>query len=143
MTISITRAVLSSACALTLAVASHSAKADPIGASIAGSVKLSHALGEMAAIGAEVSLYAGAALVIGTVKTVGGVLHVTLQTARGVTVATLKIGEAVAKGASLAAGAAVQVVAHTTGFLVMQGDVLLAFAPSVQSQYLLHSSRSS
>jgi hypothetical protein len=143
MTKSITRILLSSLCACALASASYRAVADPIGASVAGSVKLSQAIGEMTAIGAEFSIYAGAALVVGTVKTIGGAVHVTLQTARGVTVATLKIGEAAIKGTVIAVGATVQVVAHATGFLLMQGGTLLAFAPSVQSQYLLHSSRSS
>jgi hypothetical protein len=140
---SFTRVLLCSLCACTLASASARAVADPIGASVAGSVKLSQAIGEMTAIGVELSLYAGAALVIGAVKTVGGVMHVTLQTARGVTVATLKIGEAAIKATAIAVGATVQVVAHAAGFMLMQGDTLLAFAPSAQSQFLLHSSRSS
>ncbi|TAG81655.1 MAG: hypothetical protein EAZ24_02050 [Burkholderiales bacterium] len=143
MSKSMSSAVTASLCALSLSTVTYRAAADPIGASIAGSIKLSHALGEMAAIGAEVSLYAGAALVVGSVKLVSGVMHVTLQTVRGVTVATLKIGESVGKGLAITAGATVNVVAHTAGFLLMQGDTLLAFAPSAQSQYLLHSSRSS
>jgi hypothetical protein len=143
MKMNITRTIVSTFTAVSLATASHHAVADPIRASVTGSVKLSQAVGNVFAIGAEFSFYAGAALVIAAVKTVGGVVHITLNSVRGVAVATIAISEAVLHAGAVAVGTTVAVVAHGAGYAISHGDTMLAFVPNTAAQILLHSSRSS
>ncbi len=143
MKMNITRTIVSTLTAIALVAASHQAIADPIRASVTGSVKLSQAIGEVVASSAALSVYAGGALVVGAMKTVGSVVHITLHSARGVAIATLAIGEAALNAGAIAVGTTVAVVALGAGYAISHGDTMLAFVPSTASQFLLHSSRSS
>ncbi|PIL42370.1 hypothetical protein CR105_24615 [Massilia eurypsychrophila] len=112
-----------------------------------GSTDLSNA-SELAAEGSALVVYgslsavaASGAVVVASVEAAGDASVVVLAGASDATQAALRLSGQVARGASLAVGASVGVVATSTGYLLVGAGKVIAFIPNELGKALLHHSR--
>ena len=112
-----------------------------------GSVDMSNA-STLAAEGSAAVVYgslsavaASGLVVVESVEAAGDASVVVLAGASDAAHAAVRLSGRVANGASLAAGAAVNVVAMSSGYLLVAGGKVLAFIPNEVGKALIHHSR--
>jgi hypothetical protein len=112
-----------------------------------GSTHLSNASGAVlngSAVLVGGSLYtfaAGGAMVVASIEVVGDASVVVLKGAADGVSASVRLSGEAAHQASLVAGASVEVVAISTGYILVTAGRVLAFVPNELGRALLHSSR--
>lgn len=120
------------------------ANADP---ALQGSAHLSNASsvianGSAKVVGGALDSVAGAgSLVVASVETVGDGSVIVLKTAGKASAATVALSGRAARDASLVVGASVEMVALSSGYLLVAAGRVLAFIPNEVGKALLHSSR--
>ena len=126
------------------AMAALAAHADP---APQGSAHMSNASnvvanGSARVVGGALESVAGAgSLVVASVETVGDGSVVILKAAGKASTATVAFSGRAARDASLVVGASVEMVALSTGYLLVTAGRVLAFVPNEMGKALLHSSR--
>ena len=112
-----------------------------------GSTDLSNA-SELAAEGSALIVYgslsavaASGTAVVASVEAAGDASVVVLVGAADASQAALRLSGQVARGAALAVGASVSVVATSTGYLLVAAGKVIAFVPNELGKALLHHSR--
>ena len=112
-----------------------------------GSTHLSNASGAVlngSAVLVGGSLYtfaAGGAMVVASIEVVGDASVVVLKGSLDGVSASVRLSGEAAHQASLVAGASVEVVAISTGYILVTAGRVLAFVPNELGRALLHSSR--
>lgn len=112
-----------------------------------GSSELSNASGlavegsALVVYGSLSALAASGGAVVTSVETVGDASVVVLAGASDAVQASVQLSARAARGASLAAGASVRVVAISTGYLLVAAGQAIAFIPNEMGKALLHHSR--
>jgi len=91
-------------------------------------------LGSMSALAGSVNV------VVASVETVGESTVIVLQGASDAASATVKLSGQAARGVSVAAGSAVNVVAMASGYALVASGKVLAFIPNEIGKSLLHHS---
>ena len=79
--------------------------------------------------------------VVESVKSVGDGLEIVVKGASNASTATIRLSGQAAHGLSLAAGTAVNVVAMSTGHMLVLSGKVIAFIPNEIGKSLLHQSR--
>ncbi|QOY92683.1 hypothetical protein IM543_13805 [Massilia sp. UMI-21] len=105
---------------------------------------LSNASANLSAVlvgGSILSVAAAGSVVVASVKTVGDGLELVLENTLDASRATLRLSGRVAGGASLAAGTVLEVVAASTGHVLVMSGKALAFIPNEAGKALLHHAR--
>ena len=98
--------------------------------------------GSAKVVGGGLDSVAGAGrLVVASVETAGDASVVVLTTAGKASQATIALSGRGARDASLVVGASVELVALSTGYLLVTAGRVLAFVPNEAGKALLHSSR--
>lgn len=124
--------------------------AAPLPASAAGqqgSTHLSNASEALAngsavvATGSLLTVAAAGSVVVASVEVVGDASVVVLTSAVDGSKATVRLSGQAARGASNAVGASVEMVALSTGYLLVTAGRVLAFVPNEIGKSLLHNSR--
>jgi len=84
---------------------------------------------------------ASGTIIVESVQLAGDASMVVLAGASDAASATLRVSGNVVQGASLAAGASVELVAVSTGYLLVAAGKVLAFIPNAVGSALLHHER--
>lgn len=112
-----------------------------------GSTHLSNASGVIAngsarmVAGTLESVAGAGSLVVASVETVGDASVVLLKAAGKASTASVALSGRAARDASLVVGASVEMVALSTGYLLVTAGRVIAFIPNEMGKALLHSSR--
>lgn len=131
--------------ALLIAAAGTTALAAPAGPQ--GSTNLSNASrfmvnGSAVVVGGSIATFVGAgAVVVGSIEVVGDASVVVLTSVADGVSASVRLSGQAAHQASLVAGASVEVVAISTGYILVTAGQVIAFVPNEMGRVLLHSSR--
>ncbi|MFL6709874.1 MAG: hypothetical protein ACJ8HI_16865 [Massilia sp.] len=129
------------------AMAAHAASAATSDPAPQGSAHMSNASNAIAngsarVVGGALESVAGAgSLVVASVETVGDGSVVILKAAGKASTATVAFSGRAARDASLVVGASVEMVALSTGYLLVTAGRVIAFVPNEMGKALLHSSR--
>ncbi|SFD70703.1 hypothetical protein [Massilia yuzhufengensis] len=110
----------------------------------AGQSALSNASANLSGVvvgGSILTLAAGGSVVIASVRTVGDALEIVLENVADASSATVRLSGRVAGGVSLAAGAALEVVTASTGYVLVMSGKAIAFLPNEAGKALLHHAR--
>jgi hypothetical protein len=83
----------------------------------------------------------GSFIVVGVLESASEVVSLTLKGVEAGSTFVVKASTRAAKGASVAAGTSIRVVAESTGYALMASGQLLAFVPNAIGQALLHQSQ--
>jgi len=94
-------------------------------------------------IGSVLSVAVGGSLVVASVETLGDGLEVVVKNLADGSRATLRLSGKVAGGLSVAVGTAVEVVASSTGHVLVLSGKAIAFIPNEVGKALLHHARAS
>lgn len=108
------------------------------------STNASQSLGDASAMvvgGTLMSVAGTASLVVASAAMVGDGIELVLEGAAGASVATVRLSGAAARGLSVAAGTALDVVAVSTGHMLVLSGKVLAFIPNEAGKALLHHAR--
>ena len=93
-------------------------------------------------VGGSLMAIAGAGtVVVGSVKAVGEGLELVLEGGVQASAATVRLSGRAARGLSIAAGTTLEVVALSTGHMLVLSGKALAFIPNEAGQVLLHHAR--
>lgn len=95
------------------------------------------------AYGSLSALAASGTVVVDSIEAAGDASVVVLAGASDAAQATVRLSGRVAREASLAVGASVDVVAISSGYLLVAAGKVLAFVPNEMGRALLHHSRTS
>jgi hypothetical protein len=104
----------------------------------------SQSLGDASAMvvgGTLLSVAGGVSLVVASARVVGDGIELVLDGAAGASVATVRLSGAAARGLSVAAGTTLDVVAVSTGHMLVLSGAVLAFIPNEAGKALLHHAR--
>ncbi|WP_296952882.1 hypothetical protein [uncultured Massilia sp.] len=104
----------------------------------------SQALGDASAMvvgGSLLSVAAAGSVVVASAQAVGDGIEIVLRGAAGASVATVRLSGAAARGVLVAAGTTLDVVALSTGHLLVLSGKALAFIPNEAGKVLLHHGR--
>ncbi|WP_193615656.1 hypothetical protein [Massilia sp. YMA4] len=93
--------------------------------------------------GSLLTVAVGGSLVVASVQAVGEGLELLLKNVVDGSTATVRLSGKAAKGLSVAAGTAVQVVATGTGHVLMASGKALAFIPNEAGKALIRSGKAS
>lgn len=110
----------------------------------AGQSELSNASANLSAVvvgGSVLTLAAAGSVVVASVRTVGDGVELVLEGAADASRATVRLSGKAAAGVSLAAGATLEVVSASTGYVLVMAGKALAFLPNEAGRSLLHHSR--
>ena len=107
-----------------------------------GSTDLSNA-SALVAYGSLSTLAASGTVVVDSIEAAGDASVVVLAGASNVGQAAVRLSGRAAREASLAVGASVNVVAISSGYLLVAAGKVLAFVPNEMGRALLHHSRTS
>jgi len=91
--------------------------------------------------GSILTVAAAGSVVVASVKTVGDGLEVVLESVADASRATVRLSGKVAGGVSLAAGATLEVVSASTGYVLVMSGKAIAFLPNEAGKALLHHAR--
>jgi len=91
--------------------------------------------------GSLVTVAGAGSMVVASVEVVGDAMVVVLTGVADASRATLRLSGQAARQASMVAGASVEVVALSTGYLLVSAGRVLAFVPNEIGKALLHNSR--
>ena len=91
--------------------------------------------------GSVLSVAAAGSVVVASVQTVGEGLLVVIESLADGSRATLRLSGKAIGGLSIAAGAAVEVVAASTGHVLVMSGKAIAFIPNEAGKALLHHAR--
>lgn len=91
--------------------------------------------------GSVLSVAAAGSVVVASVQTVGEGLIIVIESLADGSRATLRLSGKAAGGLSIAAGAAVEVVAASTGHVLVMSGKAIAFIPNEAGKALLHHAR--
>ncbi|WP_146171862.1 hypothetical protein [Pseudoduganella armeniaca] len=127
-----------SAALLAASLVAAPAHADPS----AGSNGLSYVSG-LVVLGSIVAVGAGGSVVVESVKTVGDGIEVVLRTVADASRATVRLSGQGARQLSIGASTALDVVATSTGHMLVASGKVLAFIPNELGKALLHHSEAS
>ncbi|WEF31296.1 hypothetical protein [Pseudoduganella chitinolytica] len=127
-----------SAILLAATCAAAPAHADPS----AGSQGLSYLSGPVV-LGSIVTVGAGGSVVVESVKTVGDGIEVVLKSLADTSRATVRLSGQGAQTLSIGASTALDVVATSTGHMLVASGKVLAFIPNELGKALLHHSEAS
>ncbi|MGJ9417170.1 hypothetical protein ACHAC9_05295 [Massilia sp. CMS3.1] len=122
------------------AIASGTASAAPDGASSA----LSQASANLSGVvvgGSILTVAAAGSVLVASVRTVGDVLEIVLESAVDASRTTVRVSSAAAGGLSLATGTVLEVVAASTGYVLVMSGKAIAFLPNEAGKALLHHAR--
>jgi len=114
------------------------------GAQAAGQSAPSQASANLSAVvigGSILSVAVAGSVVVASVRAVGDGLEVVLESAVDASRATLRLSGKAAGGLSLAVGCTVEVVAASTGHVLVMSGKAIAFLPNEAGKALLHSAR--
>lgn len=112
----------------------------------AGQSELSNASANLSGVvvgGSILTLAAAGSVVVASVRTVGDGIEVVLESAVDASRATVRLSGRAARGLSVAAGTALEVVTASTGYVLVMSGKALAFLPNEAGKALLHHSRAS
>ena len=125
---------------LGLAIASGAADAAPDGAPSAAS-QASANLSGVVVFGSVLSVAAAGSLVVASVRTVGEGVEVVLESAVDASRTTVRLSGKALGGLSLATGTVLEVVAASTGDVLVMSGKTIAFLPNEAGKALLHHAR--
>lgn len=125
---------------VSLALACGPACAAPAGAPSAPS-QASANLSAVVVGGAILTVAAAGSVVVASVRTVGDVLEIVLESAVDASRATVRLSSKAAGGLSLATGAVLEVVTASTGQVLVMSGKAIAFLPNEAGKALLHHAR--
>jgi hypothetical protein len=91
--------------------------------------------------GSILTVAAAGSVVVASVKTVGDGLEVVLENVADASRATVRLSGKAAGGVSLAAGATLEVVTASTGYVLVMSGKAIAFLPNEAGKALLHHAR--
>ena len=123
-----------------LAIASGTASAAPGGAPSALS-QASVNLSGVVVGGSILAVAAAGSVVVASVHTVGDVLEIVLESAVDASRTTVRVSSTAAGGLSLATGTVLEVVAASTGYVLVMSGKAIAFLPNEAGKALLHHAR--
>ena len=124
----------------TMALASGAAQAAPNGAPSAAS-QASAKLSSLVVGGSILTVAAAGSLVVASVRTVGDVLEVVLESAVDASRVTVRLSGTALGGLSLATGTVLEVVTASTGYVLVMSGKTIAFLPNEAGKALLHHAR--
>mgnify|MGYP000037977085 FL=1 len=125
---------------LGLALGAQAAQAAPAGAPSAAS-QASANLSGVVVFGSILTVAAAGSLVVASVRTVGEGLEVVLESALDASRTTVRLSGAALGGLSLATGTVLEVVAASTGYVLVMSGKTIAFLPNEAGKALLHHAR--
>ena len=125
-------------CSVVISGQAHSAAGD----SVAGSVALPVVVSAVAGSVAVISLHAGGEMIVDSMRWVGKGVEVGLKGAGNASRAVLTLTADAAKGASLAVGQSVKVVAVGSGYVLTASGKALGYIPGEDDKDLVRSARS-
>lgn len=105
---------------------------------------LSNASAKLSAVvvgGSILTVAAAGSVVVASVRTVGDGLEIVLENTLDASRAALRLSGKAAGGVSLAAGATLEVVSASTGYVLVMAGKALAFIPNAAGKALLHHAR--
>ena len=128
---------------LALACTTGASGADPHGSTALSNGSALADEGSATVLYGALSVAAAATMVVKSVDTAGDASVVVLAGASDAARATVRLSGRAAREASLVAGASVNVVAMSTGYLLVAGGKVLAFFPNEIGKALIHHARRS
>ena len=130
--------LLIAVCSVAISGQAHSAAGDSVSGSIASPVIVSAVAGSVAVM----SVYAGGEMIVDSMRWVGKGVEVVLKGAGNASRAVLTLTADAAKGASLAVGQSVKVVAVGSGYVLTASGKALGYIPGEDDKDLVRSARS-
>jgi hypothetical protein len=91
--------------------------------------------------GTLLSVVGAGSVVVASARLAGDGIELVLEGAAGASVATVRLSGAAARGLSIAAGTTLDVVAVSTGHMLVLSGKVLAFIPNEAGKALLHHAR--
>lgn len=88
--------------------------------------------------GSILSVAAAGSVVVASARTVGDMLEVVLESAVDASRVTVRLSASAVGGLSLATGTALEVVAASTGYVLVMSGRAIAFLPNEAGKALLH-----